>query len=255
MSRDPSATPFRAVLWKEAREQFLRGGRPTVSIVIMVVMDLLLAVVLPVGLGLGAPPELRFVAITGSLYLGMAFVGYTSLMLPFSVVVDTVAGERERHTLETLLTSPASDRDIVLGKACAILLGVAAHVGFFLVAAWATATILLGPAGLLAYLPIAIALPVIAFLTSTYTIGLGIFLSCRAPTIKQGQQWLSFSMMPFFVLPGLGSSLVPALLRGASPIEVLIVLAILAAVVFIGLNALFWTLAVRRFQRPRLIIR
>src|SRR5258705_13563545 len=42
------------------------------------------------------------------------------LCLPFmilqSIIVDSFAGERERHTLETLLASRLSDRAILLGK-------------------------------------------------------------------------------------------------------------------------------------------
>jgi ABC-2 type transport system permease protein len=43
-------------------------------------------------------------------------------LLSAGVAADAFAGERERRTLATLLTTPASEFDILLGKACAVVL-------------------------------------------------------------------------------------------------------------------------------------
>lgn len=81
--------------------------------------------------------------ITGGASPGTAFV---TSMLPYVLAIyaivggvylanDTVAGEKERGTLETLLVSPASRREIVAGKflavaAIAMLGGILSVVGF-----------------------------------------------------------------------------------------------------------------------------
>lgn len=44
-----------------------------------------------------------------------------TLLATMPIVTDAFAGEKERHTLETLLASSASERDILLGKFLAIL--------------------------------------------------------------------------------------------------------------------------------------
>jgi ABC-2 type transport system permease protein len=43
-------------------------------------------------------------------------------LLGSAVAADAFAGERERRTLETLMTTPVSEFDVLLGKACAIVL-------------------------------------------------------------------------------------------------------------------------------------
>jgi ABC-2 type transport system permease protein len=43
-------------------------------------------------------------------------------VLSAGVAADAFAGERERRTLATLLTTPTSEFDILLGKACAVVL-------------------------------------------------------------------------------------------------------------------------------------
>ena len=78
---------------------------------------------------LAIPFDVKQEKIPGSGGIGMVFL-FT--LLPYMLAVyaimggvymanDTVAGEKERGTLETLLVSPASRRDIVLGKFFAIV--------------------------------------------------------------------------------------------------------------------------------------
>ncbi|UCH58493.1 MAG: ABC transporter permease subunit, partial [Anaerolineales bacterium] len=47
--------------------------------------------------------------------------GWVPFLLVSGVVADSFAGERERHTLETLLASRLSDRSILAGKLLAAL--------------------------------------------------------------------------------------------------------------------------------------
>lgn len=241
------------VFWKEMREQYLRGGRPVATLIITGVVIVLFGLVAPFVIAGTFRPSTRAAAVTGELLGGIALVSFFSMMTPIAVAVDAIAGERERHTLETLLASPLRDRAIVLGKAGAILAVVGAQAALYVVCASISAIVLLGVPGLLIAAIILVAVPAGAFLTSTYTTGLGFLLSLRAPTVKQGQQWLGYAMMPFFFLPGL-SGVLGGLLFGKSPVAT-IVAGILAAVVFLGLNALWWTLLRTRFRRDRLLAR
>ena len=50
-------------------------------------------------------------------------IGLIAMGTASTLIVDAVAGERERHTLETLLASPASDTGIIVGKMAAALPG------------------------------------------------------------------------------------------------------------------------------------
>src|SRR3954467_9936143 len=68
-----------------------------------------------------APPE----KVGGNLFGGIVpyfiiILCFTGAMYP---AIDLTAGEKERGTLETLLCSPASRLEIVLGKFLVVLLG------------------------------------------------------------------------------------------------------------------------------------
>src|SRR6478672_11973281 len=91
--------------WKESKDVFLQGGwrwliRPLIVIA-------LIGVYIPLQFGA------QWVDLTP---LGMLL----SLWVPFYVIIsfigDIIAGERERHTLETLLASRMPDRAILVGK-------------------------------------------------------------------------------------------------------------------------------------------
>ncbi len=93
------------MMWKESKDLLFQGGwRAWIRPVLLVGI---LGVYLPLQFGLGwlelSPIEM-----------------YVILWIPFSVIIsfigDAIAGERERHTLETLLASRISDRAILLGK-------------------------------------------------------------------------------------------------------------------------------------------
>lgn len=242
--------PLSAVLWKELREQYLRGGRPTVSLVILGALDLVVGVVLPVAFGAGGSGRESF--LMGSATAAGGVLLFTCMGLPLSVVVDSVAGERERHTLETLLASPVRDRDIVLGKALAILLVVASQalaIGLLCMIVW---PLYAGALGLVAAALLLGGGLVVGLLVASYSTGLGLLVSMHAKSVKAGQQVLGYAMMPVFLLPGfLGSrlgtfaqhrpGLAAALIGGA------------AVLVFVVLNATFWALAFARFRRGRLL--
>lgn len=242
-----------AVFWKEVREQYLRGGRPTVSLVVFAILDVVVGIVAPVLIG-QARDLGRAEFLVAAATLAVSALALSSLALPISVVIDAVAGERERHTLETLLASPARDRDIVLGKAFAILAFVAAQAVALGILCMATWSIFAGALGFAAGLAFLVGGSVLSLLASSYTTGLGLFISQRARTVKSGQTILAYCMMPFFLLPSLLGPTLRAQVRGASPLWLAGVGGLVVTVVFLGLNTTFWALALTRFRRDRLLL-
>ena len=96
---------LRTVLWKELHEiprqsSGRRGGPMGILVTIGII-----GVFLPLQAGL------RFLNPS---QLGIIIV--LPVMLILAVIADSFAGERERHTLETLLASLLSDRAILFGK-------------------------------------------------------------------------------------------------------------------------------------------
>ena len=238
------------VMWKERKGLLsYRGSRLRGAM--MLLIPALIAVILPLKIGEG--------------FAGSPLV----LILPFIVPVriiaatipDSFAGERERHTLETLLASRLSDRAILFGKiatpvvfAWIVLAG--AHtlaLTVFNVAHWNGSlqvhppTILLGVVGFGLLLPLVVA-------------GLGVIISLRAATLQGAAQLLGTILMPMIVLPLVGAVVV---IGGRDQIETVIealetanwtaVLAVVLAVLLV-VAVLFLTTAMARFQRTRLIL-
>jgi sodium transport system permease protein len=139
----------------------------------------------------------------------------------FYPAVDLCAGEKERGTLETLLSSPAGRGEIVMGKLVTIMLFSVATALLNLISmgltGWVVVTQLpgFGPPPLMAVLTMVIALVPIAALFSALCLALAAF----ARSTKEGQYYLMPLMlvtMPLVILPmspgvelNLGNSLIP----------------------------------------------
>ena len=162
--------------WQEFRDQLLslrRGG--------------LSALILALILGVVAPVELGTDWVESKLIVG--YWPFLAATMVSSLIADSVAGERERHTLETLLASRLSDSSILIGK---IIAAVIYGVGF------AVVNIMIGlvavnvvhrDGGLLLFAPQRfIATIALTVLASLLMAGIGVFISLRASTVKQAQQ-------------------------------------------------------------------
>jgi sodium transport system permease protein len=149
----------------------------------------------------------------------------------FYPAIDLCAGEKERGTLETLLSSPTRRSEIVLGKLGTIVLFSIATAVLNLVSmgitGWAVVKQIpgFGPPPLTAVFWLSLALPPVAVLFSALCLALAAF----ARSSKEGQYYLMpliLVTMPLVVLPmspsvelNLGNSLIPItglvlLLRG-----------------------------------------
>ena len=142
--------------------------------------------------------------------------------LPFSLVgttmVDSFAGERERHTLETLLASRLSDRAILFGKILAGILYGAGITFLCMLVSLVTVNLVDGQGGLLLFpLPIALGLVILVLLVSTLASALGVLVSLRAASVRQAMQTFTIAnavlLIPVLVI----SLLHPALLATITP--------------------------------------
>ncbi|MBL9124129.1 MAG: CPBP family intramembrane metalloprotease [Planctomycetaceae bacterium] len=139
----------------------------------------------------------------------------------FYPAIDLCAGEKERGTLETLLSSPAARVEIVGGKLCTVMLFSATTVLLNLLSMGITGMFVLsqlqhiGPPPLLAIVWLLIALIPISALFSALCLALAAF----ARSTKEGQYYLmpllliTMPLVVIAILPGvelnLGNSLIP----------------------------------------------
>ncbi len=191
--------------------------------------------------------------------LGNAWV---PILIVLGVIADSFAGERERHTLETLLATRLSDHSILYGKiAAAVALGWGSTL-LALLLALLTANVVHGHGRLLLYTPrLALAALALSFLEALLTASAGALVSLHAPTVRQAQQTLSFgaaaifalALSPFlawYVMPGIRQAPFLRFAAAAGPAQI----AAGAALVLAALDAALLAAALARFRRARLIL-
>ncbi len=111
----PSSTPVWWLILRQELSQLWRGGRLLVLLVLFSVLMSITTVLHEIEsqVSLIPPPEMVFLTVLSTISFGM----FISLI----VAADSISGERERATLEPLLLSPASARQIVFAKFIAAL--------------------------------------------------------------------------------------------------------------------------------------
>jgi ABC-2 type transport system permease protein len=235
------------VAWKEWKELFARQGRFRGGTVNFVLVLCVFGVVMPLQFGRGWVDS-------PAMLLSWTWV---PLLLLSHVVVDAVAGERERHTLETLLASRLPDHAIPFGKiVAAVGYGLMVTAGS-LALGLVTANVMFERGGIVLYPPATIAgALILTLLGAALAASLGVLVSLRAPTVRQAGQLMGVAVL----LVSLGPVLV---FRTAStwlgthefarPVS-LAAAGMIAFAAFVILDAVLIATVMSRFQRTRLTL-
>lgn len=231
---------FGPVFWKEWREFLRQGGRS--SLLRPAITLGFLGVVMPLesrDLWLAMPLELLLLQL------------WMPLLLVIGLVPDAFAGERERHTLETLLASSAGDMAIPAAKITWVVLFAMGLVTGSLAlgavsvnaATWTGATRFYPPWRLAALL-------VLAFELSLLTASMSAIASIRAPSVRQAMQNISTTLLVVTLATGFAFSRLPEeVTRDLAGRAAFAVVALLLAVA----NLVALALVRARFRRSRLI--
>ncbi len=239
------------IIRKEWKEMFLQrgGGGMRGGLLGQLLILAVLGIFLPLQMG-------RDFLIQPTLALVWLWM---PIMLTMNMVADAFAGERERHTLETLLASRLSDRAILFGKmAASILYGFSIALLAMLLAVVTVNITSPAPAGGIEFYPplVFIGGLLIIFLANTLMAALGVLISLRAKTVRQAYQQLSIGLIVLFIIPIFAIIGIPSL-RQAVQEAVATWNAELVAAVAIGallvLDAVLTGAAMARFQRNKLL--
>lgn len=239
---------MKTVIGKELKEIFGRRDRVKGGRTGMLIFVVVFGVVLPLQNGaewIRSP-------------LVLLYWSWIPFLLASGVVADSFAGERERHTLETLLASRLPDRAILAGKiGAAVAYAWGLTLASVLLGAVAV-NVAYGRGGLLFYPPaVAAGIVGLTFLVALLASGLGVLVSLRAATVRQAQQTFSVAFLmlfvPFFLLPLLPAPVKARLMAAAARADALT--AALAAVLFLVLaDIVVLAVADTRFRRNRLLL-
>lgn len=230
------------MIWKEWKDFLFSGGRsdllrPLLNIAV-------LGIILPLSFSQG------WINLDPAPVL---IVLFTPFMFVILIISDAIAGERERHTLETLLASRISDRSILLSK---VLVAVAYNWGVTLLCLLLGAVAVNLSQGLRPwefYKPISLfsVVLVLCFLTILLAASGGVLISLKSATVRQASQ----TMLLGLIILGLAISTVVRLLPSAltasltTPQIVGIIMLVLAV-----LDAILLAASLTSFQRSRLIL-
>jgi ABC-2 type transport system permease protein len=181
---------IQTVLWKERRAALhQQGGRARVLLTLLT--PLVFAVLLPWQMG-------------QDFFYDRVIPTAIAIIMPIVMIALTIpasfAGEREQHTLETLLASRLPDRAILFGK-----------MGFGFLLGWGMGALVLllgavvvnlghwnGSVSFFRWQDFLIYLSV-SFLVSLVVAATGVLVSLKAPTVQDAAQQL----MMIFLLPGI----------------------------------------------------
>lgn len=233
---------------KEFKEILAMGGGGTRGWLGQLVMLGIFGIFLPLQAG-------RAWVETPLLLLAWAWLPY---LLAATTVSDSFAGERERHTLETLLASRLSDRAILFGKALAVIVYACGLSWVLVVLSLLTVNIANWGSGLILYAPFTlVGILLFSVLGSGLAASAGVLISLRAATTRQAAQTMSFFIfvlfIPVFILQFLPADVQLNLFRAierADPWQIALAVALLLVI----LNAGFITAALAQFKRSKLIL-
>ena len=185
--------------------------------------------------------------------IGLIWVPFIAVI---AVAPDTFAGERERHTLETLLASRLSDQAILIGKLAACLsygwpltiITVVVGVITSNAANWSGHVLIYRSAE--SWLALIMLPPLVGGAVASA----GILVSLHAATVRQAQQTLMFGIVAVGLVLSFGlHTLVTWFARNLaawSAAEVVLA----GSAVFLAVDLVLVLAALNRFQRSKLVL-
>jgi ABC-2 type transport system ATP-binding protein len=245
--RQPLFRDIATIIRKEWREITASAGSGVTSKVNLLVAAVLLTAVAGFSAMIG-PPLIHSPAVNA-----VAVIAYLILI---AAVVDSFPGERERHTLETLLASSIPDEALVIGKILASVL-----YGWFTVLillAIALIAVNIRTPGTMYPLSTLLGLGVLTPLVLLFLSSAGVLLAMKVPTVRAAQPRLMGGFVLIFISLALLTKFAPPALRMQAKTvlssESGRIGAFFAQIVFfVALDVAIITFAVMRFRRSRLI--
>lgn len=177
----------------------------------------------------------------------LLFLQLIPVMLPTTIAAYAVIGEREQLTLEPVLTTPVTDRELLAGKAVAAVLPAVA-ISWLLFGVYVGLAEIFAPPVVVSQIWTAeqgVAMTLLAPALAGFAIMIGIIVSLRSSDFRVAQQVAVLASLPVIAFVALIT------FRVLEPSVGLYAAA--AAIVFL-LDAASWRLALRLFNRERLLI-
>jgi ABC-2 type transport system permease protein len=237
------------IVWKEWREVVFTRKNPRGGITYILIIIALLGIFMP----------LQFSSMWLTNSVQPILWSWLPIFLAISLVTDAFAGERERHTLETLLASRLSDQAILFGKIAAAVL-YAWLITFVSLLIGAVTINIAHPTGSFQFYPagnLVIGL-VFVLLAALLVSTIGVLVSLRAQSARQAYQRMSLALMALWFIPVLLVQFLPESIRSRIA-DVFTNINPQQAVIWVGIfllvaNVALISFTMVRFKRTHLIL-
>jgi len=238
------------IVWKEGKGLFRYSDNRWRGLITLITPVVMFGVILPI--------QLSDEWLTGFWSIIVAF--FTPIILIATTIAESFAGERERHTLETLLASRLPDRAILFGKILTSILFGWGMTFLLLCVSLVVANLMIGGDGFQMYQANILWMDICgSLLVAGFVSGLGIVISLRSATVQSATQSIVMMLfLPFLLLQAV-VFLLPAFLPKATIQAILdqlnfnnIIMAVL--VVILAADVILFLGAISRFQRSNLIL-
>jgi ABC-2 type transport system permease protein len=240
-------TDIATIVRKELMELLFQRGQGRSSTIRMLIFIGVFGILLPLQNGIRA--------LTSP--AGMIFWLWIPYMLISGVTADTFAGERERHTLETLLASRLSDRAILFGKLGAIIGYGWGMTLITILVNLITVNLFFWQGSVVFYPPLLLGVLLLVTLQiSVFSAGLGIVISLRSATTRAAQQTMSILVfvliIPLFLLSFLPPAIMTGIIALLSTINVVLLgLGVIIILFVVDIALILFNMA--QFRRAKLV--
>lgn len=242
------------VTQKELRELLSIRSGSTFALLLVITVVLFLGIIIPLQAG---PAWLDEPWLLG-------LWAWFPVLIVAITVTDSVAGERERHTLETLLASRLPDRAIVLGKVMAAVLFGWGIVLVAILTSIIAINVVYARDTLLLYRPLLlIDGGLLSLLTATLAASIAVLISLRTESVRRAQAMILTLILAVMLIHSVGGPLIARALpfslsaymnAASSLLENIGYVATLASALVV-INAILLALAISWFRRDRLNLR
>jgi ABC-2 type transport system permease protein len=239
---------FRAILWKEWRENIMQYGSVKKWLFNMSLIVGVIGIFLPLQLG-----AVMVESVSMLLWLWMP------LFLIMNAIADSIAGERERHTLETLLASRLSDSTILLGKMAVPIFQGWVMTQLSALLAFITVNLANSESRLIMYpMPVIVGVLILPLVIGLLFAGIGVLASTHARTVRQAYQrmiipLLAMVMLPSFLIALLPQDILSQFYSFTFAQEKLGIILLIVVIIILVFDMGIITVVFRRFHRSRLI--
>ena len=242
-------TDMMTMIWKESKGLLKQGKSRSKAIWTLLTPVFMFGIILPI----------QFREEWLDMGWSLAIALFTPLILIAPSICESFAGERERHTLDTLLASRLPDRSILFGKMIVPIVYGWGMTILLLVMSLVIVNVFMWDGKFQLYeMNILLADFALSVLFSGLIVNLGTLSSLRSATVQSAQQ----ALMMMFVIPFFGIQAVIFLLPTFLPMESIreflskfnydqILLVFLGILLVVNIGLLLANMA--RFKRSRLI--